>query len=123
MSTIRIPLSAAANTIAESAAAVLRAHGFVIARPKVVTEVFLNGGPFTVYVPLHEVEAGHILGELGRNAAQCLTALEVDPTSVDAVIEAAREWRLAMRHHWITESCPGYSLVAALDLLEAARAA
>lgn len=119
MSAIRIPLGATPTTIAESAAAVLRAHGFVIARAVKVDDVLFLGAPMTVYKPLTEAEAGHVLGELGKNAAQCLVALEVSPDAVDAVIEAAREWRTAMRHHWITESCTGYSLKRALEALDA----
>lgn len=66
---IRIPLAEAPAAITESAIAVLKAHGFVIAR---------RIGESGALEPLPPARAAEVLSELGRNAAQGLVALDLD---------------------------------------------
>lgn len=66
---IRIPLCDAPAVISESAIAVLKAHGFVIAR---------RVGESGALEQLPPVRAAEVFSELGRNAAQGLVSLDLD---------------------------------------------
>ena len=67
---ITIPLDEIPGAITESIVAVLRAHGYVLVQlPSNVT--------------LFNAEHERVFDELGRNAAQCLVALEGDEHTTD----------------------------------------